>query len=72
MAPNLCHSGNVCGLSITESRFPIALNRHLPPYGRRNTGGFLMCLRDGFEAATWVGFSAAALLAVISPIIFLI
>jgi len=31
-----------------------------------------MCLRDGFEAATWVGFSAAALLAVGTPLIFLI
>jgi hypothetical protein len=28
-----------------------------------------MCLRDGFEAATWVGFSAAALLALITPIV---
>ena len=31
-----------------------------------------MCLRDGFEAATWVGFSAAAMLAVVTPLIFLI
>jgi hypothetical protein len=31
-----------------------------------------MCLRDGFEAATWVGFSAAALLAMVTPLFFLI
>jgi len=31
-----------------------------------------MCLRDGVEAATWVGFSAAALLALVTPIIFLV
>jgi hypothetical protein len=29
-----------------------------------------MCLRDAFEAATWVGFSAVALLAAITPLIF--
>jgi hypothetical protein len=29
-----------------------------------------MCLRDGFEAATWVGISAVALLAVITPFMF--
>lgn len=31
-----------------------------------------MCLREGVEAATWVGFSAIALLAVIVPLIFLV
>jgi hypothetical protein len=36
------------------------------------TGGFPMCLRDGVEAATWVSFAAGTLLALISPIIFLI
>jgi hypothetical protein len=54
-----------------KTLFPIALNRRLPPY-ERATGGFPMCLRDGVEAATWVGFSAATLLALITPIIFLI
>jgi hypothetical protein len=29
-----------------------------------------MCLREGIQAATWVAFSALALLAVISPLIF--
>jgi hypothetical protein len=29
-----------------------------------------MCLRDGVEAATWVGFSAAALLALVTPLVF--
>jgi hypothetical protein len=31
-----------------------------------------MCLRDGVEAATWVAFSAGALLVLITPIIFLV
>ncbi len=29
-----------------------------------------MCLREGIEAATWVGFSALALLAAITPLVF--
>jgi hypothetical protein len=31
-----------------------------------------MCLRDGIEAATWVGFSAVALLAVVITPLFLV
>jgi hypothetical protein len=54
-----------------KTLFPIALNRQPQAYDRR-TEGLAMCLRDGVEAATWVGFSAAALLALITPIIFLI
>jgi hypothetical protein len=30
-----------------------------------------MCLRDGVEAATWVGFSAVALFVAIMPLFFL-
>jgi hypothetical protein len=30
-----------------------------------------MCLREGIQAATWVGFSALALLVAIAPLIFL-
>ena len=29
-----------------------------------------MCLREGVQAATWVGFSAFALLAMVTPFIF--
>jgi hypothetical protein len=29
-----------------------------------------MCLREGVEAATWVGFSAVALLLAITPLVF--
>ena len=70
-AEKVCHLCNVCGLSITEARFAIDLNRHPQAYDWR-TEGLAMCLRDGIEAATWVGFSAAALLALLTPIIFLV